>query len=175
MSRRTVILCIERFAFEWCFLILCQALVAQLTVHSVFSSGIELVQYDSSHFDRIKPEIFLRQHRAAFCFSNEEGTVAKGSACFRKFCLPYSRGAGLSFLCMLISRKRFLCIDRTNCKCCASWRDVYFTVKLLVPVMWQLRLCVCVCGCRMKRMEAPVQRPSLLLAMTQHHHPIFLS
>ena len=46
----------------------------------------------------MKPKIFLRQHRAAFFLSYGEGTVAKGSACFRTFWLPYSRGAGLSFL-----------------------------------------------------------------------------
>lgn len=131
-----------------------------------------------SYFDRIKPKIFLRQHRAAFCFSYGEGTVAKGSACFRKFWLPYSRGAGLSFLRMLIPRKtfsshEFLSDPTYRTCCCASWRDVYFTVKLLVPVMCQLRLWVC--ECRMEGMEAPVQGSSLLLAMTQQHHPIFLS
>lgn len=36
----------ETFAFKWYFQILCQALVAQLTVHSVFSSRIDLVQCD---------------------------------------------------------------------------------------------------------------------------------
>lgn len=45
LTRRSVMLCRQTFLFKCYSVILCQV-VAQLTVHSRFSSGIDLVQYD---------------------------------------------------------------------------------------------------------------------------------
>lgn len=120
LSRRCMMSRMQTFVFMWYFLILCQALV---TVHSLFSSGMHLVQDDFGCFDRLKLKIFLWQHRAAFFLSYGERTVAKGSACFRKFWLLFSRGgAGLSFFCTIIRRKKkkrrlrhFACISFGSC------------------------------------------------------------
>lgn len=121
-------------------------------------------------------KIFLRQHRATFFLSDGEWTVAEGSARLRKFWSPYSRGAVLIFLCMPVQLKPLFCGSVNRTCCCVSWRDVHFTGKLIVPVETvtsQLRLWVC--ECRVEGMEAPVQGPSLLLVMTQQHHPSSLS
>ena len=71
----------------------------------LISNGLGTVWF--SNFDKMKPKIFLRQHRAAFFLCYGERTVANDSACLRKFWLPYSRGAGLSFFCMKTSSSPF--------------------------------------------------------------------
>ena len=98
--------------------------------------GIVMQKSLFRYFDRWSRKYIWGNTELPFFSPRREGTVAKGSACFRKFWLPYSRGTGLSFLCTLILRKpclrhfAWISSNAVNCTCCCvSWTDANYTVK----------------------------------------------
>ena len=125
--------------------------VFQLTVHPVFLSGVDFVQYDLAILTEWSRKYFWGNTELPF-FSPAEREllqvvlhVSENSSCSTVMMQVL-----VSFVCSFCEKpflRHFAWISSptANRTYCVNWRDVYFTVKVLVPVetvMHQFRLSV---------------------------------